>query len=200
MRLTYNGPAAALPGSLIVKTGLPERQESEWTQGSHEIAFYNDVAPSLPEGLVPRCFAACRADTTTPHYLVLEDLTDTHTVATEWPLPPTEAQSRTILTALGRLHAALWDDPRLGVSIGALLDEAAIDQFIQHAVKYFDVFADRLGDELSAERRGSTKDFSQRHPRYLNGIDAQRTIRSGTATPIYGTASCRGSEAMTCGG
>src|SRR3954469_19220389 len=54
LRLTYDGPAATLPGSLIVKTSRPEQQGTEWLGG--EVAFYSDVAPFLPAGLVPRCF------------------------------------------------------------------------------------------------------------------------------------------------
>ena len=88
LALTYDGPAHALPVSVIVKGGLPEHSGSEWMNGQQEVAFYRDVAPSLPAGLVPRCFAAQPADAANPWYLVLEDLTDTHDVATEWPLPP----------------------------------------------------------------------------------------------------------------
>ncbi len=150
LRLTYDGPASTLPGSLIVKTAHPERA---LTVGSEEVAFYRDVAPSLPAGLVPRCFEAHRADATMPWHLVLEDLTDTHALATEWPLPPSEAQCRTIVGSLARFHAAWWDDPRLGVSVGAWPDDAAVDRFIQQMARYFDVFAGRLGDELSHERR-----------------------------------------------
>jgi hypothetical protein len=153
LRLTYGGPANALPGSLIVKTGLPEQQGTESSYGRQEVAFYNDVAPSLPAGLVPRCFEAHHADAITPWHLVLEDLTETHVLATEWPLPPSEAQCRTLVGSLGRLHAAWWDDPRLGVTVGAWLDDAAMDRFIQQVAGHFEVFADRLGDELSAERR-----------------------------------------------
>jgi Ecdysteroid kinase-like family len=153
VRLTYDDPASALSGSLIVKTGLPERPETEWGNGHQEVAFYRDVAPSLPAGLVPRCFAAHYTDATTPWHLVLEDLTETHAVATEWPLPPSEAQCRKILRALGRLHAAWWDDPRLGVTIGTWLDDAAMNRFIQQLIGHFAVFADHLGGELSGERR-----------------------------------------------
>jgi hypothetical protein len=81
LRLTYDGPANALPGSLIVKTGLPERQGSEWSRGHQEVAFYSNVAPSLAAGLVPRCFEAHHADPTTPWHLVFEDLTDTQSGA-----------------------------------------------------------------------------------------------------------------------
>jgi hypothetical protein len=48
-------------------------------------------------------------------------------------------------------------DPRLGVTIGARLDDAAVDRLIRRLAGYFDVFADRLGDELSRGAR-STKD------------------------------------------
>jgi thiamine kinase-like enzyme len=153
LRLTYDGPAAAFPGSLIVKTDLPERQGSEWSNGLREVAFYNDAAPSLPAGLVPRCFAAQPAGTATPSYLVLEDLTDTHALATDYPLPPSNAQSRAIVRSLGRLHAAWWDDPQVGASIGARPDVATTDRLVQQLIEHFAVFADRLGEELSAEHR-----------------------------------------------
>jgi hypothetical protein len=153
LRLTYDGDASALPGSLIVKTGLPEHRGTEWSNGRQEVAFYNGVAPLLPAGLVPRCFASHHADATTSWHLVLEDLTETHRLATEPPLPPSDAECRTIVGSLARLHAAWWEDPRLGVTVGSRLDEAAMDRFIGQVAKYFAVFADRLGDELSGERR-----------------------------------------------
>jgi Phosphotransferase enzyme family len=167
LRLTYDGPANALPGSLIVKTGLLEQRENEWSGGHKQVAFYSDVAPSLPPGVVPRCFDAHLADATTPWHLVLEDLTDTHTLATEWPLPPSEAQCRTIIGSLGRFHAAWWEDPRLGVTVGARLDDAAIDRLIRLLVGHFDVFADRLGDELSGERRAFYERLIAAAPRLL---------------------------------
>ena len=39
-------------------------------------------------------------------YLVLEDVTDSHRVATEWPLPPTETPCRAIVAVLALFHAA----------------------------------------------------------------------------------------------
>lgn len=153
LRLTYDGPADASPHSLIVKTGLPERQGTDWSNGRREVAFYGDVAPFLPPGLVPRCFEAHHSGATTPGHLILEDLTETHVLATQWPLPPSEAQCRAIVGSLGRLHAAWWEDPRLGVTVGTRLDDAAMDSFIGQVEGHFSVFADRLGDELSGERR-----------------------------------------------
>jgi hypothetical protein len=153
LRLTYDGPADFLPASLIVKTGLPERHGSEWSNMHQEVGFYRDVAPFLPAGLVPRCWEARDADATGPLHLFLEDLTETHALATEWPLPPSDEQCRTLVGSLARLHAAWWDDPRLGVTVGTRFDEAAIDRFVEGVARHFVTFADRLGDELSAERR-----------------------------------------------
>ncbi len=167
LRLTYDGSANASPNSLIVKTGRPEQPGNEWSGGRKQVAFYSDVAPSLPPGLVPRCFDAHHADVKTPWHLVLEDLTDTHTLATEWPLPPSVAQCRTIIGSLGRFHAAWWDDPRLGVTVGARLDHAAIDRVIRLLVGHFDVFADSLGDELSSERRAFYERLIAAAPRLL---------------------------------
>ena len=180
LRLTYDGPANALPGSLIVKTGHPER---EWTVGSKEVAFYGDVAPSLPAGLVPCCFEAHHADATTPWYLFLEDLTETHAVATEWPLPPSDAQCRTIIGSLGRFHAAWWEDKRLGVTIGERPDDAAIDEIIRLLVGHFDVFADCLGDELSGERRVFYQRLIAAAPRLLRNARNRPnfTLRHGDA-------------------
>jgi hypothetical protein len=150
LRLTYDGPGNTLPSSLIVKTG---RQGTEWSNRTQEVAFYSDVAPSLPVGLVPRCFEAHHPDAAAPWHLVLEDLTETHTLASEPPLPPSEGQCRTMVGSIAGFHAAWWEDPRLGVSVGAWPDDAAVDRFIQQMARCFEVFADRLGDAISGEQR-----------------------------------------------
>jgi hypothetical protein len=83
-------------------------------------------------------------------HLLLEDLTDTHAIPGEWPLPPTRAQCEHIVNAWSRFHAAWWDDLRLGVSIGTWLDpdDAQLRVFAERV----DRFAERLGDRLSPER------------------------------------------------
>ena len=123
--------------------------------------------------IVPRCFEAHRADATAPSHFILEDLTDTHALASEWTLPPSAAQCRTIVGSLARLHAAWWEDPRLGVSVRARFDDAARERLMARAAGNFPVFADRLGDELSDERRAFYKKLfaaaSRLHARYRDG-------------------------------
>jgi hypothetical protein len=70
------------------------------------------------------------------------------------------------------LHAAWWEDPRLGVTVGTWFDDAAMDRFIQQVIGHFEVFADRLGEDLSGERRTFYERLiaavPQLHKRYRN--------------------------------
>ena len=58
LRLSYDGPAADAPASLILKTGLPERADARRNPGQYEVAFYTQVAAAIPEAPVPCCFDA----------------------------------------------------------------------------------------------------------------------------------------------
>jgi hypothetical protein len=151
LRVSYDGAAADAPHSLIFKTGLPERMNAQWSGGRQEVAFYQKIAATMPTRLTPRCFEAQWDAETNGWHLLLEDLTDTHQVATIWPIPPTVADSERIVVARARFHAAWWDDPRLGTSVGTWLDPD--DPQLATFAAEFTRFADRLGDRLSSERR-----------------------------------------------
>jgi Ecdysteroid kinase-like family len=148
LRLAYEGEALDAPGTIILKTGLPERLGGN--AGLHEVAFYTQVAAQMPAGLVPRCFEACWDAETGAWHLLLEDLTDSHFIASTWPLPPTLVDSKRIIAARACFYAMWWDDPRLGVSIGTWLDD---DPQIKSFAAEFARFADRVGDRLPPERR-----------------------------------------------
>src|SRR5438105_3554846 len=118
--LTYEGPAQDAPSSIILKMGHLDSTGRSSYANRREIAFYRDIAPTLP--VVPRCFEATEATDTSAWHVLLEDLTDSHFFAAEWPLPPTEKQCASIVEAWAKFHAAWWDDPRLGASIGSWPD------------------------------------------------------------------------------
>ena len=101
LRLEYEGDAGDAPLSVIFKTGLPERLNDSWTGGRQEVAFYTQVAAVMSDCLVPRCFEAHWDADTHAWHVLLEDLTDTHVVATTWPLPPTTEQCEQILQRPG---------------------------------------------------------------------------------------------------
>jgi len=149
LRLSYEGATGDAPASLILKTGLPERAQSN--AGQREVAFYLQVSQAMSAPLVPRCFDASWHQGTRDWHLLLEDLSDSHFALWNWPMPPTRPQSEAIIAARARFHAALWDDPGLGTSIGAWLEPH--DPQLQRFAAEFERFADRVGDRLPAERR-----------------------------------------------
>ena len=109
-------------------------------------------------------------------HLILEDLTDSHVIGTTWPLPPTTEQCESIISALARLHAEWWDDPRLGVSVGTWVDTETANQGIGRLADRYGVFAERLGDRLPAERRDLYRRFIDTAPRLLARYHSHRNL------------------------
>jgi len=153
LRLTYDaGANASLPASLFFKTRLGDSTVTFEESGRREVEFYAQVASLMPAGHVPRCFEATMGADGDWH-LLLEDLSASHEIVSEWPLPPTIEQCERIVEAHARFHAFWWADARLGVSVGTLLDAGAFDRFFAAFRQQFSDFANRLGDRLSVDRR-----------------------------------------------
>ena len=154
LRLVYEGDAPDAPRTIILKTGRPDRLgDANWDAGRQEVAFYNEVAAAKPDQHLLRCFEASWDADTRAWHLLLEDLTDTHFIATTWPLPPTLEQCETIVSARARFHAAWWDDPRLGETVGTWQDDATMSQNLKGFEERLARFTDRFGDRLPMERR-----------------------------------------------
>ncbi|MCX7366594.1 MAG: aminoglycoside phosphotransferase [Alphaproteobacteria bacterium] len=153
LRPAYDGAASDAPATLILKAGLLDRPGGPWFAGRMEVAFYAEVGAATPAGLTPRCFDAHWDQATGAWHLLLEDLTDSHQIATAWPVPPSIADSERIVRTRARFQAAWWDDPRLGTTVGTWPDAAAAAQGMRRLAGQYAAFADALGDRLSAERR-----------------------------------------------
>lgn len=178
--LRYDGPAPDAPQSLILKIAHANFADKLWRAGKQEVAFYETIAPAMP-GLTPHCFGSDWNDDSKTWHLLLEDLTDSHHIVTEWPLPPTAEQSTSIVRALARAHAAWWDHPDLGDTVGTWVDadimQGVMTQFADHLAK----FSELRGDRLSAERRDlyrrlidaaprlMQRDYSRRHVTIVHG-------------------------------
>ncbi len=180
LKLDYEGETG--PRHLYLKTGLPGRPGAVMESGAREVAFYTAVAPGTPVGLLPRCFAA-EASSDGAWHLLLEDLTDTHAIATQWPLPPTVEQSEAVVRCRARFQAAWWDDPRLGAGVGHRPSDDEFDQWRDWIAKLYERFADALGDRLPAERRALYDRLFAEAPRLLQRIRSWRhmTIIQGDA-------------------
>src|SRR5262249_21615016 len=155
------GSGGTAPATLILKIRKPGSPDPLEVR---EVQFYNTVAPATPTGLLLRCFDATHSTQTNTWHLLLEDVTDSHRIATEWPLPPTEPQCRMIVGVLARFHAAWWDATKGGVSVVAPLDPAMLREFYQRLERLWANFSDRLGDRLSADRRQIYERFLAARP------------------------------------
>lgn len=154
LHLAYDGAAETAPRSLILKVARPtDANDGPFVHGVNEVTFYDKIAPAMPARLVPRCFDSSWQPETREWHLLLEDLTDTHEIATPWPLPPSEEPCRRMVQTLARFHAAWWDHPRLGGEIGTRIDAETARQAMQRYAGAYERFADHLGDRLSHERR-----------------------------------------------
>jgi len=151
--LRYVGESAGAPQSLILKTANSDFAETLADAGRQEVVFYTELAPSMPQGLVPRCFDGSFDEESLGWHLLLEDLTDSHVIATQWPLPPSREQAVAIVTTLARWHAAWWDHPGLGDTVGTWASPEDRRQHMETFAGHYDRFADLLGDRLGEERR-----------------------------------------------
>jgi thiamine kinase-like enzyme len=183
LKLSYDGSAAGAPASLILKTARSDRMDPAWLAGRQEVAFYTEIAPRLPPGLVPRCFDAAWDANTNAWHLLLEDLAATHLIATAWPLPPNLHQCEIIVGSLARIHAEWWDNPALGVSVGTWLDADALAQRRQAFAAHLARFIDQHGDRLPVERRELYQRLADAAPRL-----AQRYLSRRNVTVTHGDA------------
>lgn len=174
LRLAYEGAAAAAPRALILKAAHPDRRKAHRKGARQEVAFYRDIAPMLPPGLVPRCFDAAWNDASGIWHLLLEDLTDSHAVASQWPLPPTLAQCESIVATLARFHAAWWDDPRLPATDGLAAGPGIVRQRVAELAGQTARFADALGDRLTPGRRAFYERYLAAAPRLMERRLARR--------------------------
>jgi hypothetical protein len=132
---------------------------------------------------VPRCFEAVDGTGITAWHLLLEDLTDTHFIATEWPLPPTLAQCEIIVRALAHFQGLWWDSPHLGASIGIWHDAEAIDRSQRIFAEKFARFTDRFGEFVPFERRELYERLLDQAPRLMARYLSHRHL-----TIIHGDA------------
>jgi len=114
--------------------------------GEREVAFYRRAAPLMPGGPFPRCYDA--EFSSGRFHLLLEDLSDTHMILTEWPLPPSVDACERIVDTWSAFHAFWWRHPSLGREVGTFLDEAALAKIASEYRARYARFAETLGDRL----------------------------------------------------
>jgi hypothetical protein len=119
--------------------------------GEQEAAFYRQAAPLTPAGLLPRCYDA--QVTEAGARLLLEDLSDTHTMLTVWPLPPSIEVCERIVDTWAAFHAFWWLHPKLGREVGTFPDDALVAWVANERRQRYARFAEHLGDRLAPGSR-----------------------------------------------
>ncbi|BBO09443.1 MULTISPECIES: phosphotransferase [Bradyrhizobium] len=174
--LRYVGESGGAPQTLILKTPHADFAKTLAHGGRHEVAFYAKLAPNMPPGLVPRCFDGQFDEENVSWHLLLEDLTDSHDVAAQWPLPPSREQALAIVTTLASWHAAWWDHPSLGDTVGSWMSADDTSRLMETFAGHYDRFADLLGDRLSEERRILYRRFIEQSDRLLERYHSHRHL------------------------
>jgi len=147
LRVEYSADAPGeAPTRLLLKASRGGLDSSLQFVGEREVAFYSRAAPLMPGGPFPRCYDA--EYSAGRFHLLLEDLSETHMVLSEWPLPPSVEACERIVDTWAIFHAYWWRHPRLGREVGTFLDEAALGKIAAEYGGRYERFAETLGDRL----------------------------------------------------
>ncbi len=140
---------------LLIKMAHPDLSEAHKDVGKREVEFYQAVLNNNINNLpVPHCYDATYEQETGKFHLLLDDLTSTHYVLRDWPVPPTIPQCEMVIDSLARLHAHWWGIKHFGQEIEPQWQsEAEAEKNVQKALQKFAAFADYMGDNLSEHRK-----------------------------------------------
>jgi len=152
VRVEYSPDAPRdAPARLLLKATRGGLDASLQSVGEREVAFYRKAAPLMPGGPLPRCYDA--EYSSGRFHLLLEDLSETHMLVTEWPLPPSVEACERIVDTWAIFHAFWWRHPSLGREVGTFLDEAAMAKITAEYRGRYERFAETLADRLWPEAR-----------------------------------------------
>jgi hypothetical protein len=115
LEYSANAPSEA-PTRLLLKATRGGLDAGLRSVGEREVAFYSQASPLMPGGPFPRCYDA--EYSSGRFHLLLEDLSETHMVLTEWPLPPNIEACERIVDTWATFHAFWWRHPSLGREVG----------------------------------------------------------------------------------
>jgi hypothetical protein len=147
LRLEYSPDAPAeAPTRLFLKATRGGLDPGLRSVGEREVTFYRHAAPLMPRGRLSRCYDAEFVDGN--FHLLLEDLSETHTIITPWPLPPSDEACERIIDTWADFHAFWWRHPSLGRDVGTFLDESALAKITTEYRERYTRFAGALDDRL----------------------------------------------------
>lgn len=119
-RLRVTSEDNALPPTLFMKVAPTETRTRLFVNlmglGRQEVAFYRDLRAEVPVE-TPQVYAARYDPVLARFALVLEDLESRGCRFGDITKPLGTDEAAAVVTALARLHAMYWDNPRLGTDL-----------------------------------------------------------------------------------
>jgi hypothetical protein len=165
--LSYVGPAAEAPQSVIVK--LPSEDQGSRQLGvgigayEAEVRFYQEIAPRSSI-VVPRLHWASFEPGSGRVTLVLEDLSQDWQVG-DAVAGGTVEQAEAALDQIARLHAELWDDPGLR-ELDWLASPARTQLLFDVAPAALPVFRERFADRLEPHQLAAVERLAPKAAEY----------------------------------
>lgn len=149
IEVEYAASSAELPNRLVVKWPLTQSPAPD--QGIPEVVFYCQLAPKLQSPPIVRCLGAA-LPTSSQQWLILEDLRSSHSNPT-WPERPTNKEANDAVTVLARIHAAWWNSPELGSTVGTLHTEKNLRSMVYDIASHLPGLIDDLKEDLPISDR-----------------------------------------------
>lgn len=143
------GSSPQLPNRLIVKWPAAESPAPE--HGVLEVVFYRELAPPISSPPIVRCLATA-SPTSKQQWLILEDLRLSHTNP-RWPECPNNDQVSEAVGVLAKFHAAWWDSPKLGKTIGTFHTETNLRKMVSDIATHVPGLIRDLKDDLPVSDR-----------------------------------------------
>ena len=145
--IKYSHPAGTRsePQTLFLKLS---RADAPKKLARAEVEFYQRAAPAISCPPLVRCYSSEYEEHTGRSHILLEDLSATHSQPAEHH-PPSESASRMAVEALANVHAAWWNDPRLGDQVGRVFDDEWLAKFVADLEVSVTRFLDLVRGELS---------------------------------------------------
>lgn len=182
LRLTYTDEAkGTLPQRLFLKLANTDLGDGESFDDSEVIYYTRDYVDVSNAPLV-RCYHAAYSETQKRYHILLDDVSETHIVASE--KKATLAYGLALAEAFARLHARWWGAARLAEAKAHIHSAEHIQTFVDIAQLGVVPIVNRTPNDLKAHWPEAMNTLFARHP----GALIARTQEANGFTLIHGDA------------
>jgi hypothetical protein len=171
-----------LPRRLFLKMVDTDLEDDSF--GDSEVVYYTHDYVGLPNAPLLRCFDGVYSDTLKRYHLLLEDVSQTHTIACDQE--PTLEFGLALAEGLAVLHARWWGAARLTEAGAPIHSASHIQRFVDIAQPGVAHILDQFSCELKPHWSGLMDELFERHPAAI----IQRAGDLNGFTLIHGDAGC----------